>query len=128
MIDDTLKAVLRYVKITDYDGTWQSLRKDVFAHLYHPDMPFLDVFQVLLHAYERAVMEPRFELPGRHHAADDLILSPVKGCLAIDMLGPKDGIETKYTVEQFYGTMVRWMLSNLRVTRVDWCRGELGLE
>ena len=126
-MDDTLKGVLRYAKTATADNNWRDLRDQVFASLYHPDMAFLDVFQVLLHAYERAVLEPRFELPGSHHAADDLILSPVKGALSIDHPFPRNGLDTLYSVEQFYGAMMNWMLSNLRLTRVDWCRDELGL-
>ena len=126
-MDDTLKAVLRHVKATSYDNDWKDLRDQVFASLYHPDMAFLDVFQVLLHTYERAVMEPRFELPGGYRAAEELILSPVKGPLSIDHPFPKNGLETQYSVEKFYGAMMKWMLSNLRLTRVDWCREELGL-
>lgn len=123
-----LKAVLKYVKSPDCDSSWQGLRDTVLSSLYHPNMAFLDVFRVLMHAYERALMEPRFGLPGRQQAAEDLILSPVKGCMSIDLIGPKEELETKYTVEQFYGTMIAWMLSNLRLTRIDWCRDELGLD
>ncbi len=125
-MDNTLKAVLRYVKAADYDAHWQSLRDNVLAELYHPDMKFLDVFQILLHTYERAVMEPRFELPGSNHVAEELVLSPVKWPLSIDYPFPKNGLDTMYSIEQFYGAMIKWMLSNLRLTRVDWCRDELG--
>lgn len=123
-MSDTLKALFRYLKQRDSDLTWQGLRDNAFAPIYHPDMRFTDVIKVLLSAYTEALMEPRFELPGRHNAAEDLILSPIKGSHAVEYPGPAS-MEARYSVEQFYGAVVSKLISDLRLCRIDWCRGEI---
>ncbi|WP_186214419.1 hypothetical protein [Burkholderia gladioli] len=123
-MDDTLKSLLRYVKREDYDATWQGLREQVLGVLYHHEMRFIDVLSVLMRSYSQALMEPRFELPGRHSAAEDLVLAPVKGSHAIEFMGAA-AMDQRYSVEQFYGAMIRKMLSDLRLARVDWCAGDI---
>ncbi|KKI35576.1 hypothetical protein VI03_27840 [Burkholderia vietnamiensis] len=120
----TLKVLLRYTKQRDSDLTWRSLRDNVFASIYHPDMKFVDVVKVLLAAYTEALMEPRFELPGRHNAAEDLILAPIKGAHAVGYPGPAS-MQSRYSVEQFYDAVVSKLVSDLRLCRIDWCRGEI---
>jgi len=123
-VNETLRALLRYTKRQTCAVTWTDLRDNVLAAIYHRDMKFVDVVKVLLGAYTQALMEPRFELPGRHSAAEDLLLSPIKGSHAIELLGPT-GVETQYSVEQFYGAMIEKMMADLRCCRVDWCRNEI---
>lgn len=123
-MDETLKALLRYVKQEHCDATWTGLRAHVFGALYHAEMGYVDVLSVLLRAYTKALIEPRFELPGRHNAAEDLILAPIKGLHSIEALGPKT-LDSQYSVVQFYGAMITKMLSDLRATRVDWCSEEI---
>lgn len=121
---ETLKAVFRYMKRSDSVDSWQALRDRVFAPLFHPEMRFVDVVHVLMSVYTEALMEPRFELPGRHNAAEDLVLAPIKGSHAIEFMGPSD-LARQYSVEQFYGAMISKMLCDLRLCRVDWCADEL---
>ena len=117
-MDNTLKALLRYVKQEDFDISWQAVRDNVFAPLYHPDMRFLDVMEVLLKTYEQAFREPRFELS----SCEALVMAPVVGVHRLDW---NTTLQTQYTVEQFYASMIRKMLSDLRHARVDWCKSEL---
>ncbi|HIH2752474.1 TPA: hypothetical protein ACYLN4_008341 [Burkholderia lata] len=123
-MDETLKSLFRYVKREDYDATWQGLREHVLGALYHHEMRFIDVLSVLMRSYSQALMEPRLALPGRYNAAEDLVLAPVKGSHAIEFMGPT-AMDQRYSVEQFYGAMIRKMLSDLRLARVDWCADEI---
>ena len=118
-MDNTLKALLRYVKQNEFDSTWQGVRDNVFAPLYHDDMRFFDVMHVLLEAYKKALAEPRFEM--RDRAFTDLILAPLHRVNAYSDVR----LETEYSIEQFYAVIILKMLSDLRLTRADWCRDEL---
>ncbi|WP_241295729.1 hypothetical protein [Burkholderia stabilis] len=123
-MNETLKALFRYIKRENCDPTWQGIRDNVLGAIYHPEMCYVDVLKVLLTAYTQALMEPRFELPGRHNAAEDLLLAPIKGHHAIDFMGPSS-VEVRYSVEQFYGAMIEKMMGDLRCCRIDWCRDEI---
>jgi len=123
-MNNTLNALLRYTKQTEYDASWQGLRDNVFANLYHPKMQFGDVIKVLLKAYEEAVAEPRFELPASRTTLAEIVLAPVQGYHAIEWFGTQS-LQTQYTVEQFYTSIIRKILSDLRHTRVYWCKVEL---
>ena len=123
-MNQTLKALLRYVKATGSDTTWIALREHVLGPIYHREMKLVDVLSVVLQAYELALFEPRFELPGRCTASLDLLLAPIRGSSSLDVVGPPD-VQTQYSVERFYGAMIAKMLSDLRLTRVDWCAEEL---
>lgn len=100
-----LKALFRYVKNMDNDRSWVAIRDNVLAQIYHPNMRFVDVIKVLLTAYTEALMEPRFELPGRHNVSEELLLAPIKGHHSIELGGPSS-VEQKYSVEQFYSAMI----------------------
>jgi hypothetical protein len=52
---------------------------------------------------------------------DTLFLAPVDGHFAVQWPGPRDLSDT-YTVEQFYQAILSRMLSDIMLTRIDWCR------
>jgi hypothetical protein len=123
-VSETLKALLRYTKVLGADFHWKSVRDQVLAPLYHSHLSMFDVLQLMLGAYTELLMEPRFETPGHMRAAETLVLAPVKGAHSIDLIGPHD-LTRQYSVEQFYGAMLRKMLSDMQLSRVDWCRGQI---
>lgn len=123
-MDKTLKTLFRYIKRENCDPTWRAIRDNVLAEIYHRDMRFTDVVKVLLTTYTHALMEPRFEMPGRHNASEDLLLAPIKGHHAIDFLGA-NSVDAHYTVEQFYGAIIDKMMGDLRCCRIDWCQSEI---
>lgn len=123
-MNDTTKALFRYVKREDYEATLEALREHAFGALYHPDMRFMDVFSILLRTYKEALMEPRFALGNCDSAFDELLLAPIDGSHSVKFMGPAD-LNDKYSVEQFYGSMIRKMLCDLRLARVDWCATEI---
>jgi hypothetical protein len=118
MISETLTAVLKYAKAEDTSYEWKDLAK-MLGPLYFYDLRILDVLSILTTVYEEARNEPRFELPGRHRDIYEMITAPVSGTFSIDLWGPKSP-ETTYTVEQFYSSIIKKMLSDLRFTRQDW--------
>lgn len=119
----TLKALLVYSKLNDPDFSWPFVRK-ALADLYHPEMSFLDVMAVLLRSYEGLLAEPRFESPNRYQAAKTIILAPLMGSHAIGWPGPTR-LDTKVSVEEFYAPMISQIMSDFRLSRIDWCRSEL---
>lgn len=123
-MSDTLKALFRFLKREEANPTWAQLRDKVFASIYHPEMSFADVIKVLVNVYTEALVEPRFQMPGRQNAAEDLVLAPIKGTHALDWPGPKS-LETLYSVDHFYGAMINKLVSDLRCSRIDWCRTEI---
>ncbi|PRD92262.1 hypothetical protein [Burkholderia contaminans] len=123
-MNQTLRALLRYVMATGSDTSCISLREHVLGLIYHREMKLVDVLSVVLQAYEQALFEPRFELPGRCSASLDLLLAPIQGSSSLNVARPLY-VQTRYSVEQFYGAMIAKMLSDLSLTRVDWCAEEL---
>ncbi len=125
MLSDRLVALLRYAKSPSRASGWQAI-PPVLADLYHPEMRLQDVLHHVVAAYEEVLAEPRFCVRGGTTQAVDLLLAPVKGYHAIEMLmGPKDGLQTKYTVEEFYDAIVGHILGQLTITNVGWCRDQL---
>lgn len=125
----TLRALLRYTKSEnrprrDEHSTWERVRTLVLGPLYYENMGLLDVVRVVLSAWTEALVEPRFEMPSRHNAAEDLVLAPVTGFHSVELLGARE-LDKAYSVKQFYDAMLRKMLSDLMLARVDWCRGEV---
>lgn len=79
-----------------------------------------DVIEVLVTTYEEALSEPRFELGNGRYAARELILAPIKGLHALDWPEPK-GLNSSYTAEQFYNAMIKNIISQFSISRIDWC-------
>lgn len=120
-LDETLKVLLEYTKRTEeVTFEWKELA-GVLGPLYYHDMKLIDVLSILITTYEKVLMEPRFELPGRHHAVYDIVVAPVEGTFSVDLWGPKD-LHNTYTVEQFYTSIIKKMLSDIRLTNVGWLR------
>lgn len=114
----TLIALLRFAKRTAaYD--WKSVA-GALEPLFFSDMGLADVVSLVLAAYEEAVSEVRFELGNPQYKARELLLAPIKGYCAIETGGPRD-LQTRYSVEEFYNSLLHQMLSELRLARVDWC-------
>jgi hypothetical protein len=120
MISDTLRVVLLHTKAEHTTFEWKELA-GVLEPLYYHDLKMLDVLAILTTVYEEARAEPKFEMPGQHNGMFDLIVAPVKGHFSIDLWGPKSP-DVTYTVDQFYTAIIKQMLSDLRLTRVDWLR------
>lgn len=82
-------------------------------------MPLSDVVTIVLAAYGEALAEKRFQLGNPQYAARDLILAPIKGSSAVEWRGPAS-LQTKYSVEQFFNSILKQMLTELSLSRVDW--------
>lgn len=124
MITDTLKALLVYCKTVrpesdEPEFTWDKIAK-VLEPIYSSDMRLADIIHIVSKAYTDAINDRRFCIRGIEYMLSAVILSPVQSTTSIDMLGPIKGIETQYSVEQFYNAMLARMLNDLRNTRVDW--------
>lgn len=127
-ISTTLNTLLKYVKTEQKDEpvTWKSLVEHVLGNLYNYNMQQLDVIRIVFKAYNEAMEEDRFNLP-THTCMLQVLCAPITGFHAIDnnygILGTSY-IEDKYTVEQFYDSMLKQMMSDLYMTNIGWLRGD----
>lgn len=113
-----LQALLEFSKSDDADFSWQGAAK-ALAPVYSEHMTLVDVVEVLLTLHAEAMAEPRFEMGHVETARRALLLAPLKGLHSVEMFGPK-GLDTAYTVEQFYNSFVSFIMCNMRLARVDW--------
>ena len=126
MISNTTLTLLKYSKQMEFDNTWQGIAK-VLAPIYYSDMKLQDVMHVLIKAYSEIISNSKFETgrAGGTSVIETLLFAPVKGHFSVDMYGPKN-LETSYTVEQFYGSMLKHVVSEFRLARTDWLDMETG--
>ena len=125
VLNSTTIALLRYAKrnLRGDKVLWQEVVA-ALTPVYGFEMPLEDLMQVLLREYGEVLNEKRFQIGSADTASRNLILAPIKGHFAVEFLGPKS-LEAKYSVEEFYNSMVREMVSAFRVARIDWCRDEV---
>lgn len=119
----TLKALIKYSKSTN-NQTWKSIRDDVLSSIYHPDMTLDDVVSIVLAAYSEAICIPQLKMGSPDFKLRELMLAPIKGHHSIELLN-YSSIDAKYSVEQWYNSMIGHMMSELRVSVVDWCKDEI---
>jgi len=120
-LSKTSLVLLLYSK-SDIEGNkspteWEDIRAILASH-YGSTLRFIDILNIVLTSYFELLTEPRFELNSDKYI--DLLLAPIKGYSSIELYGPNT-LETSYSVEQFYISMMRHILSNLRIARTDWC-------
>lgn len=117
---DRLIALLIFSKTdTSPDAfRWTDVAK-ALGELYHPVMTVETALHHLVQAFQEMGEDARFEIDVNAKSMPPLLLAPVKGPHSVDWLGPKS-LSTSYTVEQFYNSMVSYMMSYMRLARVDW--------
>lgn len=120
MHSQRLLTLLRYAKSPRAGTTWRDIAS-ALGDLYHPNMSLPDVVHHLVSAYSEVLCEPRFAVGGNGSASEDLLLAPIRGFHAIDFPGPKS-LNTAYTVEQFYNAFVSFIVGQLSITNIGWCR------
>lgn len=92
------------------------------AWCYGGKLSLKDALHHAVAAWEEASKDGRYEM-GRKTTLD-LLLAPIDGNASIELLGPA-GMDTKYTVGQFYGAILLRVMGDLQVTRCDWCMSKL---
>lgn len=119
MISEELKILLVYSKRnTDDVITWKILSEKL-KDLYFHELKLKDVIYILVNAYDKVLKEPRFEVYPISNA--ELILVPIKN---IDLVTNSADL---YSLEDFYNTVVRFIIGQMAISRVDWCKEELDL-
>lgn len=115
-ISSTLGALLKYSKSDANRSDWKALA-GVLSPLYFEGMTMEDVFNVTLNAFQDMLEESRFECGCPTQKIKDLLLAPIKAGFALT----PGGIDTEYAVDAFYDAMLKYILSTMRLSRVDWC-------
>jgi len=121
--DPTVLALMRYVKKNGTkDLTMRTLATELFPVYKYMIEDLADLTRVVYDAYLKAVQEPAFELPQisvSEHLLNVLV-APVS-------TGPHGllGFSKRYTdlrpVQDFYLSMIKTMLGQFSVAKVDWC-------
>lgn len=119
-MSDRLLVLLRYAKSENRGSTWRDVAA-ALGDLYHPDMTLSDAVHHIVAAFTEALAEPRFEVGRGGTAGVDLLLAPIKGHHSVEALGPSR-LDTSYTVEQFYNAQVAYVLGQLSIAKIGWCR------
>lgn len=119
-MSDRLLVLLRHAKSESPGTTWRDVAA-ALGDLYHPEMTLADVIHHVVSAFSEVLCEARFEVGGGGGAGEDLLLAPIKGHHAIEFMGPKT-LDTQYTVEQFYNAQVSFIMGQLRISSIGWCR------
>lgn len=116
-----LFALLAFTKtdISEKAFSWTDVAA-ALGELYHPKMTVSDAMHHLVAAFQELKADPRFEAGHGSGYMTDVLLAPVKGFHSIERFGPKQGLASSYTVEQFYDAMAGHMLTQIRLARVDW--------
>lgn len=92
------------------------------AWCYGGKLSLKDALHHAVAAWGEASKDGRYEM-GRTTTLD-LLLAPIAGVASIELLGPA-GMDTHYTVAQFYGAILQRVMGDLQVTRCDWCLAQL---
>ncbi len=121
-MSDRLLVLLRHAKSEGRGASWRDVAA-ALGDLYHPDMTLTDVVHHIVAAFTEVLAEPRFEVGRGGTAAEELLLAPIKGYHTVEALGPSR-LDTTYTVEQFYNAQIAYVLGQLSIARVGWCRDE----
>ncbi|MYM92470.1 hypothetical protein [Duganella vulcania] len=84
-------------------------------------MSLRDVLEVVVKAYEEALLDDRYELPSRNQAGINLLLAPINRYVPpFTRSWPQ--LDTSITFEQMYDAFLAHMLSELMLARVDWLK------
>lgn len=118
-----LLILLRFAKSRHNAPISWRLVADSLADEYSPNMPLSSVIFHLSEAFAEIKAEPRFQL-GTQGSLTELLLAPVNGFSSVELFG-SPGLDTRYSVEQFYDSFVRHIIGLLAVTNIGWCREEL---
>lgn len=112
-ISSTLKSLILFSKQSSQPITWTLIRDEVLAPLYFEEMTLLDVVSIVIRAYQEAASTPSLRIGHPDVLLLELISAPIKGFYSIDKFGPLS-IETAYSVEAWYNSMLKVIMSNLR--------------
>ena len=124
-ISTTLAALIIYSKESKNLVTWADIRECVLSQTHHPDLGIIDVVSIVLNAYSEAVQEPRFKMGAPDYLLRRLVLAPVQGVSSLELF---PDLNSSFSVEEWYNCMLKNMISELRVSVVDWCKEEVWSE
>lgn len=118
---DTVKALLVFTKRSELELNLETVL-DCLREIYHPEMKLKDVIVVLLNALQEITSIPQFESPSVSYLALKIASAPIQGtsCLGEHPFGPNR--TDKFTVEEFYDSMIKELLNVFRFSNVGWCR------
>ena len=118
---DTVKALLLYTKQSEVELGIESV-KVCLGELYHPEMALSDVITVLCSVTLELVSTPEFKTPHLGHIVSVIVKAPIEGTNSLGgkIFGPDK--EEKFTVEEFYNSMIVQLLNIFRFSDIGWCR------
>lgn len=122
-LSERLRLLMSFAKSKRADRVvcmWKTIA-EVLADEYGSGMGFSCVMHHVIAAFNEAVSEPKFQLRRDATAMEEMVMAPIRGYFTVEQFGATS-LTTKYTVESFYDSMIKHVLSELRFARMDWCR------
>lgn len=123
-ISDTTLALLIHAKKEKTDFELDAIKK-VLAPIYSPDMNLGDVLLVVHRSLLELMGESRFQVGKSADFFLEIILAPAKLNGSFSLRGDplKKSSNEKYTLDEFYGSILGKMMFPFRVAHVGWCDG-----
>lgn len=93
---------------------------------YGYDIKMIDAIRLCVSAYIEMVTEPKFKIPYRGDLPElitNILLHPIKR----DILNLPT-LQTNISYSDFYNSILNKLLSDMMLSRVDWCRDQLDLQ
>jgi hypothetical protein len=122
-MDKTLKALLLYSKQQEQDLHWKSIVKNCLGELYNYDMKQSDVLFIISRELQFMSTEKKFQ---SNFHLDDLLLAPTNWLYNNNITVNRNVLSADImSIEGFYDSIICYIMSKFRYSRVDWCRDEL---
>lgn len=123
-LSNTTIALLRMVKGPE-DNTQEKIR-EVLGEIYHPEMTINDIRRVVFQSYMECLQIYPMEMPYRGSIVDALQRIS-EAPIHLFVLAEKRDVVQSYeaSMQDALWLEIRYMLSQLLCTRIDWCREQL---
>lgn len=129
-INDISKTTISLLKLAkDFDEqnqtkrTWIDIRYHLSDLYLANAMTLVDVVQVVARSHQQLLDDSRFDIGDKDNNRIDLILAPIRGPSSVELLGASR-IDNQYSVEDYYNAILRKMMSDFSIARIDWLVNE----
>jgi len=125
-ISKTTISLLKLAKDFDEKNTpnrtWVDIQR-ALSDLYIGLISLVDVIEIVAKSHQQLLDDSRFDIGDKDNNRIDLILAPIRGPSSVELLGASR-IDNQYSVEDYYNAILRKMMSDFSIARIDWLVNE----
>lgn len=118
-----LKLAKDFDETNQPNRTWIDIRYHLSELYLANAMTLVDVVEVVARSHQQLLDDSRFDIGDKDNNRIDLILAPIRCPYSVDLLGASR-IDNQYSVEDYYNAILRKMMSDFCIARVDWLFNE----